>query len=338
MITKLRGEEYIMHRHEKNPILKKDDFPVPVHRVFNCGQTMYNGKTVLLIAAHYVEPINGSSTGIHVAMSDDGVHFEIEKEPFCHKKNWAEFPMNCDTWVIDPRITKIDDTYYICRPAQIQRTGPSAVIEKTKDFKTLEFVECISLPSNRVPCLFPEKINGMYVRIDRPYNVVELNELVDSPEERGAFISGMWLSYSPDMIFWGKHRPLLYPPLSYANYKVGPTPPIKTKDGWLVIIHGVYSENREFCYSLGAMLLDLEDPRKVIGCLDRWILTPTEDYEVSGFVDNVVFSCGAIADEEKDEIRIYYGAADTCIGLATGSLSELIEATKSSHAGICVRK
>ena len=318
-----------MHRYEGNPLITVEDFPIPSHAVYNCGQTMYNGKTVLLIAAFYKErKANGSITGIHVAMSDDGIHFEINPEPLCDKRDWAgECPGNYDCWVIDPRITKIDDTYYIVRPAQVAAGGPAAVLEKTKDFKTVEFVECISMPSNRVPCLFPEKINGQYVRLDRPYNLVAL-------EDKGGhdlddkLVAGIWISYSPDMVYWGKHRPLLYPPLSYANYKVGPTPPIKTKDGWLEIIHGVYKENREFCYSIGAMLLDLNDPSKIIGVAEDCILTPNEPYEVKGMVDNVVFACGAIADEETDTIRIYYGAADTCIGLATGSLSELIDACK----------
>ena len=326
-----------MHRNENNPIITVDDFPIPSYRVFNCGQTMYNGKTILLIAAHYKEEINGSVTGIHIATSVDGVHFDIQREPFCSKREWTEFPMNCDCWVIDPRITKIEDTYYIVRPAQVENVGPAAILEKTKDFETLEFVECIALPNNRVPCLFPEKINGEYVRIDRPYSLIRLDKQGGHPLD-DQLQGGMWLSYSPDLIYWGKHRPLFYPPLSYANYKVGPTPPIKTKDGWLEIIHGVYKENREWCYSLGAILLDLDDPSKVIGALDRWILTPTESYETDGRTKNVVFSCGAITDEQKDEIRIYYGASDECIGLATGSLSELIDAVKNSKAGRCVFK
>ncbi len=337
MITKFRGPEYIMHRHPKNPILTVEDFPIPALRVFNCGQTMFEGKTLLLIAANYKEAMsNGSTTGIHVATSEDGVHFDINKEPLCTKRDWTDFPMTCDRWVIDPRITKIEDTYYIVRPAQIENVGPAALLEKTKDFKTLEYVDCISLPNNRVPCLFPEKINGMYVRLDRPYSMVRPGNGGGHPLD-DCLIGGMWMSYSPDLVFWGKHKPFYYPPTSYANYKVGPTPPIKTKDGWLEIIHGVYKENREWCYSLSAMLLDLEDPSRVIGALDRWILTPTEDYETGGrsatAVENVVFSCGAIVDEDKDEIRIYYGAADECIGLATGSLSELLTAIKGSKAG-----
>ncbi len=334
MITKFQGPEYIMHRHPLNPIFSKENFPVPVKAVYNCGQTTYNGKTVLLIAALYDRPGDpGEKTGIHVAMSDDGINFEINPEPLCKRSWFMDFPGNFDRWVIDPRVTKIDDTYYICRPAQSWQTGPAAVLESTKDFKSVQKVACISLPSNRVPCLFPEKINGMYVRIDRPYNLIRLeNKGGHSLDD--TFQGGMWLSYSHDLEFWGHHKPLLYPDLKFANYKVGPTPPIKTKDGWLTIIHGVYKENREWCYTLSAMLLDLNDPSKVIGVLDKPILVPQEEYELHGMVENVVFACGAIADEEKDEIRIYYGAADTCIGLATGSLSELLEAVKNSDDGI----
>lgn len=295
---------------------------------------MYNGQTILLIAALYKEEnASGSITGIHVARSNDGINFEIDKEPFCDKRDWAgNCPGNYDCWVIDPRITKIDDTYYIIRPAQVSNSGPAAVLEKTKDFKTCEFIDCIALPSNRVPCLFPEKIGDYYVRLDRPYNLHDQEEpecIPDSEQLR----AGIWISYSPDLIFWGKHRPLVYPESisKYANWKMGPTPPIKTKEGWLEIIHGVFKENSEFCYSIGVMLLDLDDPQKIIGVSDNWILTPTESYETNGRVENVVFPCGAIADHETDTLRIYYGAADTCIGLATGKISELVAACKAGQ-------
>ncbi len=321
----------LLHRNKNNPIITVEDFPIPSNAVFNCGQTMYNGQTILLIAAFYKERrANGSLTGIHVARSDDGIHFEIEKEPFCDKRNWNKnCSLNVDGWVIDPRITKIGDTYYIVRPAQVSNVGPAAILEKTKDFKTCEFVECIALPSNRVPCLFPEKIGNYYVRLDRPYNLHEKEDpkyILDTDPLR----AGIWISYSPDLIFWGMHRPLIYPDSipNYANWKMGPTPPIRTKDGWLEIIHGVNNKNGEFCYSIGAMLLDLNDPEKIIGVLQDCILTPEEPYEKDGRVKNVVFPCGAIADEENDKIRIYYGACDECIGLAEGRLSELLNALK----------
>ena len=335
MIEKFRGEEYIMHRYNKNPIITAEDFPVPAVSVFNCGQVMFEGKYLLLIAAIYKQRnAAGSNTGIHVATSEDGINFDINPEPLCKCRDWApNIPGNYDSWIIDPRVTKIDDTYYIVRPGQChplngRDIGPCALLEKTKDFKTLEFVECISLPLNRVPCLFPEKINGDYVRLDRPYGLARVSPPGHTLDDE--LTHGMWISYSPDMIHWGRHRPFFYPCNSYANYKVGPTPPIKTKDGWLEIIHGVYKENREYCYSLSAMLLDLENPEKILGVLDKPILTPNEDYEIYGRSGNTTFACGAIVYEEKDESRIYNGAADERIGLAIGSLSELLSELKKN--------
>ena len=227
------------------------------------------------------------------------------------------------------RSQNYENRRYIVRPAQVANVGPAAVLEKTKDFKTCEFIECIALPSNRVPCIFPEKIGDYYVRLDRPYNLHEREDPKYIPDT-DQIKAGIWISYSPDLIFWGMHRPLVYPDSipNYANWKMGPTPPIKTKDGWLEIIHGVIKENGEFCYSIGAMLLDLYDPKKIIGVLENCILTPTEPYETQGRVKNVVFPCGAIADEENDKLRIYYGACDECIGLAEGSLSELLNELK----------
>ncbi len=333
MITKFRGEEYIMHRYGDGPIITIDNFPVPSKQVFNCAQTMYEGKTVLLVAAIYEKPNKyGNGSGIHVAMSEDGINFDINPEPLCQTRDWTGNKVLevTDGWVIDPRITKIDDTYYIVRPAQMGTVGPAAIIEKTKDFKSVEFVECVALPSNRVPCLFPEKINGMYMKIDRPYNPCRIDESKGGDKLDDVWRAGMWVSYSPDMIYWGKYRPLFYPCLSFANYKVGPTPPIKTKEGWLEIIHGVYKENREWCYALGAILLDLEDPSRVTHAIDKSILTPNRPYEIEGASPNTIFSCGAIVDEELDRIRIYYGAADKSIGLATGSLSELLSELKKN--------
>lgn len=306
--------EFIMHRHPANPIIEPKDFPIPADSVMNCGQAYYNGKIVLLVACWYRGLLNGNASGIHVAMSEDGIHFDIDPKPLCSKTDWCGEGFNYDDWVIDPRLTQIGDEYYICRPGQ-GPLGPCALLEKTKDFKTTEFLGCIALPPNRVPCLFPEKINGKYVRFDRPM-------WKDGGE--------IWISYSPDLIHWGEHKPVLapgYPPCFQS--KVGPTPPVKTKHGWLEIFHGTVMSCDNTRYSMGAMLLDLEDPSKIIGITKSWIMTPQAQYELTGHVSNVVFPCGCLVDEEKDEIRIYYGAADERVCLATGSLSELIDACKN---------
>ena len=309
------SKEFILHRHPQSPVIKVQDVP-NADAVFNCGQTTYNGKTLLLVPVAYRTKIDGLQSGMYVATSENGVDFEIEKEPFIKTLDEAPYNDNYDWWTIDPRITKIDDTYYIVRPGQHPQ-GPTALLEATKDFKTKEFLGCIALPSNRVPCLFPEKINGLYARLDRPYNMGAKNE-----------DGSIWISFSPDLIYWGEHYPVQMPYGFHFGTKIGPTPPIKTNDGWLVVIHGVMTSCNGSRYSLTALLLDLDNPRKVIGRMNSWILTPDTDYELNGRVPNVVFTTGAIADFEKDEIRVYYGAADTCIGLASGKLSELVEACK----------
>jgi len=260
---------------------------------------------------------------MHIAESEDGVHFSIRPEAFIQKSENSPIGF-LDNWPIDPRITYFpeEDLYYIMRPANSEH-GCAAFLGKTQDFESYEDIEVISLPHNRVPCLLPEKIGGSYVRLDRPYT------LVGDPHNHQQY-GHIWISYSPDLVHWGRHRPLLKPRMHWNFAKIGPTPPIKTDDGWLVIIHGVSASCGGSRYGLGAMLLDLHDPSKILGAANSYLLIPAAPYEFMGRVPNVVFACGAIADHQKDELRVYYGAADTSIGLATGRLSEIIDICKKS--------
>ncbi len=313
-------EEIILKRHPENPIITPKDFP-GAKAVFNPGQTVYNGKTILLLSVIHNKAYqyNGKihETTTHVAVSDDGVSFKINREePFIYITDDEPYK-TAGEQAIDLRITKIGDTYYIIHPG-CGPWGTFGILGKTVDFKKHEYIDIVSLPDNRLPCLFPEKINGLFVRLDRPYRV--------APNDFHNY-GHLWLSYSPDLIYWGKHRPLLKPGYSHWNMtKIGPIPPIKTKEGWLVLIHGVAPSCTGHRYSIGAVLLDLENPEVIRGKTQCSILEPYEPYELMGIVPNVVFVCGAIADEGKDEIRVYYGCADTCIGLATGKLSELVDA------------
>lgn len=297
-------EEFILKRHPENPIIKPIDYP-GAEGICNCGQTMYKGKTILLVSVihrtGYFRGKWGSTT--HVAESQDGVHFTIDPEPFIQGS--------------DTRITKIEDIYYITYPGP-GGWGTYGVLSKTRDFKKCEIIETISLPDNRVPCLFPEKINGKYFRVDRPYRVIP-NNFHDS--------GYLWISSSPDLIHWGCHRPLLKgDKVGWGGKKIGPTPPIKTEAGWLMITHGVTQSSSGHRYRIGAILMDLNDPTKISGMTKSPILAPCEPYEQCGRTPNVVFPCGAIPDYDKNRIRLYYGAADTYVGLASGSLSELIDA------------
>lgn len=298
--------ETVLHRYEGNPIITPKDFPHALG-TFNCCPTMYNGKYILL------QPIQRQDEqvpAIYVAESTDGINFTIRDEPLITRSK--KFP-ELDHWPIDPRVSYVpeDDMYYIMRPMN-SSWGVTGMLLRTKDFETVEEVEISTLPHNRVPCIFQGKVNGRYVRLDRPYG-------------GGGPGGNIWISYSDDLIHWGEHRPFMKPYTNWAADKIGPTPPIKTKYGWLEIYHGV----KQLRYAIGAVLLDLDDPSKIIARANSPILTPSEPYEYMGHITSgVVFPCGALVDEDKDEIRLYYGAADICVGLATGKLSELIELMK----------
>lgn len=303
----------ILKRHPKNPIISPKDFPYgPADQIFNPGQCMYKGKVLLLLS---VKLCNEKYARAHVATSEDGIHFDIEEKPLFqvdHNQKFGEL----DNHPIDFRITQMGDSYYIMRPGNSE-WGCIAFLYKTKDFKTVEFVEITALPHNRVPCLFPEKINGEYVRLDRPYSV-------GADYEKS--YANIWISKSPDLIHWGQHRPLLKRGFtSWSEMKVGPTTPIKTEKGWLEIVHGVQNCFSSWRYSLGAILLDLETPEKIIGEMKSYLLTPEMEYEHMGVIPDTIFATGAIADLEKRSLRVYYGGADTCVCLAEGDLDEIID-------------
>ena len=318
-------QPYLLNRHPANPIITSKDFP-GAYAVFNPGQTRFDGKYLLLLPiAHNAQEHSeyGQDITAHVALSDDGVHFDINPEPLFKRSTIPPFSTVREQ-CIDFRITQIEDTYYIVHPG-CGDWGTLGILAKTKDWQTFENIDIISLPDNRIPSLFPEQINGLYARIDRPYRV--------APNDHHDF-GNLWISYSPDLKFWGQHRPLLKPGFSYWNStKIGPTPPIKTPDGWLVILHGVTESCGGHRYSIGAMLLDLHNPEKIIGLTKTAILYPEDPWDYNGIVPNVVFPAGTLVDLEKDELRVYYGCADTCISLATGSLSELITLCINEYEG-----
>ena len=249
-----------------------------------------------------------------VARSKDGIHFEVSEENFIDCQALGE-PWDRYHHFIDNRVTKVDDWYYIITPVMVNGfDSPIGMLGRTKDFKTYERIDTITQPKNRGASLFPEKINGKYYKLDRP----------------GGGDGGdgdIWISASPDLVHWGEFKPVLAAGYRFWNVKkIGPTPPIKTDKGWLDIIHGVFSPAGGTYYYIGAMLLDLNEPWKVIGKTNSYLMMPEEPWEQHGNCDNTVFPCGAIADYDKDQIRLYYGACDFAICLATGSLSETVDA------------
>ncbi len=306
----------ILKRHAKNPIMKVEDYP-GIAQLYNPAAVMHDGETILLISVveHAAKRGYGRDVGeSRIARSKDGINFELNCKNFIDTQS-SEYPYTLCHHFIDNRITKIEGTYYIITPVMVKGFhSPVGMLGKTKDFKTYERIDIITQPPNRGASLFPEKIKGKYWKLDRPGGGDGSN-------------GGIWISCSPDLIHWGGFKPVLSANYRFWNaQKIGPTPPVKTNKGWLDIIHGVFTPAGGSHYYIAAILLDLEQPWKVIGKTNSYLLGPEMPYERYGNCDNTVFPCGAIVDESKDELKLYYGAADCCICLACGSLSEILEA------------
>jgi predicted GH43/DUF377 family glycosyl hydrolase len=306
----------ILKRHSDNPLMHVKDYP-GIAQIYNPFPIQHGDETILLVSVveHAATKGYGRDVGqTRIARSKDGIHFELSNENFIDTQT-NEYPYNLYHHFIDNRVTKIDDTYYIITPVMVHGfDSPVGMLGKTKDFKTYERIDIITQPKNRGASLFPEKINGKYYKLDRPGGGDGGN-------------GDIWISASTDLIHWGEFKPVLAAGYRFWNVqKIGPTPPIKTEKGWLDIIHGVFTPAGGTYYYIGAMLLDLNEPWKVIGKTNSYLLGPEMEYERHGNCDNTVFPCGAIVDYEKDQLRLYYGACDNYICLATGSLSEIVNA------------
>lgn len=305
----------ILTRHEK-PIMHVDEYP-GIAQLYNPSVVKYNDEFIMLVSVvDYAADGEGTDVGqTRIARSKDGIHFELSDKNFIKMPD--KEPFNLAKHFIDNRITKIDDTYYIVTPVMMKGgwLAPVGMLGKTTDFESYEAISIITAPRNRGASIFPEKINGMYYKLDRPY---------DYPSASSGEI---WISESPDLIHWGNFRPVLHQGYKFWNtVKIGPTPAIKTDKGWLDIIHGVASTACGTYYYIGAILLDLNEPWKVIGKTSSYLLMPEKEYELHGNSDNSVFPCCPYADHETDTLYLYYGAADRAIGLATGKISEIVDA------------
>ena len=245
-----RDATRIMKRYEGNPILHVDDYP-GVGQIYNPSVVKYNDEYIMLVSVvDYAAEGGGTDVGqTRIARSKDGHHFELSDKNFIKMPD--KEPFNLTKHFIDNRITKIDDTYYIVTPVMMKNDhlAPVGMLGKTKDFESYEAMGIITAPRNRGASIFPEKINGMYYKLDRPY---------DYPSSSSGEI---WISESPDLIHWGNFRPVLHQGYKFWNtVKIGPTPPIKTEKGWLEIIHGVANTAGGTYYYVGAILLDLNEP------------------------------------------------------------------------------
>lgn len=297
----------LIKRYQYNPILTKDAVPYPVATVHNAAVVKHEGKYIMVFRSH---KLNGRSI-LGIAVSNDGYNFKVNDKPFMIPSTEGIFKEYEAYGVEDPRITFMDGEYLITYSAY-SKHGVRIGLAKTKDFKSVERISLITESDYRNVVIFPEKFGGLYARLDRPHSEI-------SPWS-------IWISYSPDLKYWGESK-LIMKPLQYHwdEMKIGPgVPPIKTSRGWLSIYHGVFPTMDGSVYRLGVALHDLEDPSKIIAVGDEWILQPEEVYEITGYVHNVVFTCGAVP-EEDGSIKIYWGGADKVMCMGTANLEDLVD-------------
>ena len=223
-------------------------------------------------------------------------------------------------YAYDPRLVKVEDAYYIIWCTDFY--GAALGLAKTTDFKTFTRLDNPFIPFNRNGVLFPRKINGNFVMLSRP------SDSGHTP------FGDIFVSESPDLVYWGKHKHVMTRGYNqwWQSLKIGGgAAPIETSEGWLLFYHGVTGTCNGYVYSMGAALLDIDNPSIVKYRTRDFILTPEKWYEETGFVQNVVFPCAALTDAESGKIAIYYGAADSYVGLAFTTVDEIVTYIKEHH-------
>jgi predicted GH43/DUF377 family glycosyl hydrolase len=325
----VRKETMVFRRHAGNPLVTRADIPSispdleDVSSVFNPGAALYRDRHLLMLRVQ----TRGRETRLMMASSADGARFEVWPREV--RLTGVERVLGTVYHMYDPRITKIDDDYYVMLAVDMD-FGCRMGLARTSDFVTFEFLGLASKNDMRNGVLFPERIGGRYLRLDRP-NKVRLSDGPTTGDE-------IWLSESADLLEWRPVRRVLSGRSHYWDELVGSgPPPIKTTEGWLHIYHGVATHFASCnIYQAGAVLLDLEDPSKVLGRTRNNILEPRDPWELTGQVPNVVFPTGLVVEEHdeagralaKSAVTLYYGAADTCVCAATSTVRELLEACR----------
>jgi beta-1,4-mannooligosaccharide/beta-1,4-mannosyl-N-acetylglucosamine phosphorylase len=325
LIGELKSSPVIM-RHPENPLLTADDIPFKASLIFNAGIARYQGQYIMVFRNDYEfdpDTYGCTATNLGIAYSDDGIHWEVKPEPIFDNIDWS---LRGFRRAYDPRLTVIDGHIAMCFAVDTEH-GVQGGIALTDDFDSWEIMS-LSAPDNRNMVLFPEKVGGRYVRLERPFPVYSRGGI-----ER----FDVWISDSPDLRDWGNHRLLLaVEDVPFANTKLGPgAPPIKTEHGWLTTFHAVdtdpgrgkngWEDKWQKRYTTGLMLLDLDDPGKIVGLYKEPLMAPETPYEVeTGFRTNVIFPGGMLL-EDNGEVKIYYGAADTVECLATAYVDDLLK-------------
>jgi predicted GH43/DUF377 family glycosyl hydrolase len=306
--TRFHGQDSLFLRHPSNPILSGKDWPYPVNSVFNAGVVRLDDGDTLLLCR--VEDRRGLSH-LCAARSANGIDgWRIDPQPTlaADPRHYPE-----EIWGIeDPRITYVPELgQYAIAYTSFSRGGPGVSLAMTKDFKTFERYGVVMSPEDKDAALLPRRIGGLWALVHRPMTSL------------GAH---MWISYSPDLRHWGGHRVMLEARRGgwWDANKIGLCSPlIETEKGWLAIYHGVRQTAAGSIYRLGLALFDIEKPDVCLQRGDCWMFSPEAPYEQNGDVPGVVFPCGQTIGADGDTINLYYGAGDSCLALATGSIRTL---------------
>lgn len=325
MMPELKSSKVITRYNGGEPILSKKDIPYEADCIFNAGVAKYHGRYVMAFRNDYQFDGVGAfgKCVIGIAFSEDGIHWEVQDKPFLTVEDMKDADV---TKVYDPRFTVIEDKCYLCFAVDTNH-GLRGGVAVTEDFRSVEVLS-LTVPDNRNMVLFPEKIDGKFVRLERPFPVYSRG---------GKDRFDIWMSKSYDLKYWGESSLLMgVEDVPYANDKIGPgAPPVKTEAGWLTLFHTVDIDRTrgkngwEACwqkrYCAGIMLLDLENPSKIIGMYKEPLIAPETEYEVEGgFRTNVIFPGGLIL-EDDGTLKIYYGASDTVECMATANVEEVIQ-------------
>jgi beta-1,4-mannooligosaccharide/beta-1,4-mannosyl-N-acetylglucosamine phosphorylase len=301
--------EPLFTRVPANPIIVPNDLPYACNAVFNPGAAFVDGETVLLLR---VEDLRGISS-LYVARSEDGITgWRFDDKPLLSPDGaHREEVWGCE----DPRLVWLPEReeWAITYTAYSNR-GPLVSLAVTRDFREVRRLGPVMPPDDKDAALLPHRFEGRWVMIHRPSQL------------RGP--ANMWISFSPDLRHWGDHQLVLEARegawWDAGKIGLGP-PPMAVTGGWLVMYHGAHETASGPIYRVGLALLDRDDPTVVLGRSDEWVLGPTASYERVGDVSKVVFPNGWILDEEREELRLYYGAADSVIAVATARIADVLE-------------
>ena len=300
----------VLWRSARNPIIPRDLIP-GANSIFNSAVVSFGQG----FAGVFRCDDRRRFCRLHAGFSDDGVSWRLDEQPI-RFEGPPELPFE---YGYDPRVCRLEGRHYVtwCNG---YKDEPTIGIAWTDDFRRFRQSENAFLPHNRNGVLFPRKIGGRYLMLSRPSDPYHTN------------FGDIYLSQSPDLEFWGRHRLVMKRSGGWQRTKIGPGPvPIETDEGWLLIYHGVLTSCNGFVYSAGAALLDLEQPWKVIARTASYILSPQALCECVGDTPNVVFPCAALCDGATGRIAVYYGAADTVTCLAFAQADELVRFIRADN-------